>query len=160
MVLAAIVGCGGTSVAILDGSDAGGGRDGSFSVDASASADGSIDRTVVADARTRDVAVDNDPRCPGFADASGNCSVGLACVYPAGRCFCRGYCGGPAPDPNTDYSHWACEPWRTDGCPDDQPTGGSGCAQEGLRCTYAPCCVTEAICERGSWQVSGPSCPP
>lgn len=137
-----------------------GGADGASGSDASATLDAGGDRAIVVDARTRDVVIDNDPRCPSFGDASGHCSQGLSCVYPEGRCVCAGYCGGPAPDPNTDYTHWACEAWRTNGCPDDPPQQGTGCSQEGVHCGYGSCCVFEAICERGSWVVANPVCPP
>jgi hypothetical protein len=101
-VVGALAAYGGSSVVGSSAGD-GGAMDASTAGDASLAGDAAADRGLATDARTRDVVADNDPRCPSFADAdppyaasapttkhSGNRSVGLSCMYPEGRCVCRG----------------------------------------------------------------------
>lgn len=87
--------------------------------------------------------------------------MGLSCSYDEGRCECRGYCGGAPPPPGEDFSHWACTPKRTDGCPDDKPANGSACNVPAKVCDYGDCCIEQLTCgQSGKWASGGLICPP
>jgi hypothetical protein len=95
------------------------------------------------------------------------CDLQSGCDYPEGSCWCGVAmpCSGAARDPEefADVpSSWQCTAvppaFRDDGCPGSQPTGA--CGQNGQRCTYGSCCVTEYVCERGQWKMGNAECPP
>jgi hypothetical protein len=104
----------------------------------------------------------NDPSCPPtFDTAAGHCTIGLTCSYPTGHCSCLGYCGGAAPPPDTDFSHWDCVLKRTDGCPDAPPTVGTPCEPRASSCSYGDCCIQHFQCPASQKWTSGPVlCPP
>jgi hypothetical protein len=90
--------------------------------------------------------------------------VDAACAYPEGACTCaaRSYCGGVAPSQATldalRQPSWQCTARRTDGCPEQPPTGA--CATEGQRCGYGDCCFQTDTCTHGQWVAGAPQCPP
>jgi hypothetical protein len=129
-----------------DAGDAGG--DGSVQLDASAVKDAAREANV--------------PECPAAYSASppGHCTVGVRCGYDQGTCECAGYCGGAAPPPDTDFTHWQCAPTRTDGCPDAVPAMGTACAPSGKQCQYDDCCAATVTCQSGAWSSPLLSCPP
>ena len=123
---------------------------------------------VVDPARASDAAARNPAGCPatyGAVHVGASCTdTELTCGFPAGRCWCgpRAYCGGAAPPPEVlaqlAEPGWQCEPIRTDGCPEVQPSGA--CATPGKVCSYGDCCFHELTCERGTWTRTGGGCPP
>lgn len=164
--------CGGSSASVGD-SDAGGASSSSSSGGAtSSSSSGSggssgdvpVDGGSATDARAKDAAREaNAPGCPAqFSETApaGNCTIGLTCAYDEGTCKCVDYCGGAPPPPNEDFSHWTCEKYRTDGCPDPRPMAGSKCTQAGKACDYADCCIEQLVCTGGKWTSGGLVCPP
>lgn len=106
--------------------------------------------------------------CPAtFAEAplGEKCSdTTAACTYAEGRCWCgpRSYCGGAAPPDELvaelAIPTWQCQPVRTDGCPEAQPSGA--CTQDGQVCSYGDCCFAELTCQGGTWVETGGGCPP
>lgn len=100
----------------------------------------------------------NPAGCPAAYESAGNCTIGLVCNYPQGRCECADYCGGAAP-PEGDHSHWVCRPKLDNGCPDSPPTPGGSCSIP-TSCDYGPCCVQTFTCTGGSWKGGAPVCPP
>lgn len=115
------------------------------------------------DAATPSDAGPNDPDClPAYGDSPAHCKVGLECRYPQGRCSCLGYCGGPPPPPDVDFSRWSCTSPQDNGCPFDKPTEGAACTIPNKMCSYGDCCTQTFTCKKdaGGWK-SGPLlCPP
>lgn len=101
-------------------------------------------------------AVEQGRRCPD--------QVGTECAFPEGTCRCasQSYCGGVEPAEELlaelDQPVWQCEPKRTDGCPEEVPSGA--CSTEGQSCSYGTCCITPVTCTDGTWDVGQASCPP
>jgi hypothetical protein len=104
----------------------------------------------------------NPASCPAtYMTPPGNCTVGTLCSYDQGRCECLGYCGGPPPPDDIDFSHWTCTPKLDNGCPEDRPLQGSTCKMPAASCSYGTCCVETFLCgESGKWSSGGISCPP
>jgi len=126
--------------------------------DGGASPDAAVDGGASKDAaREANVA-----ECPGAFSPppTGHCTIGVQCGYDLGACVCAGYCGGAAPPPDTDFSHWTCAPNRSDGCPNEIPSAGSACPTPGKACSYGDCCATRVTCMGGSWGAFERSCPP
>lgn len=86
------------------------------------------------------------------------------CAFAEGTCRCAGqsYCGGvPPPRELLDELAkpvWQCEAARTDGCPEQAPTGA--CKTPGKVCSYGDCCVRSVTCTKGTWVPGQMSCPP
>ena len=89
---------------------------------------------------------------------------GTNCAFPEGTCRCasQSYCGGvePTEEMLAELAQpvWQCDPKRTDGCPEEVPSGA--CSTEGQVCTYGDCCIQPATCTNGMWDVGQASCPP
>ena len=65
----------------------------------------------------------------------------------------------PTPPPPSPPLAWQCTPAvRADGCPGTAPDGT--CTNEGQRCRYGQCCVTEMTCKDGRWGITMQACPP
>ena len=65
----------------------------------------------------------------------------------------------PTPPPPSPPLAWQCTPAvRADGCPGTEPDGT--CTNEGQRCRYGQCCVTEMTCKDGRWGITMQACPP
>jgi hypothetical protein len=160
-VLVALAACGGTTTTGADSAGDGGAgtTDGATSGVVSG---GGVGAGGAADAPKDAVREANVAECPAAFTASppGHCTIGVQCGYDEGNCVCAGYCGGAAPPPDTDFSHWRCTPKRTDGCPDTVPMAGSACATPGKTCQYDDCCAAMVTCTGGKWSDPQLSCPP
>jgi hypothetical protein len=99
--------------------------------------------------------------CPPAPPGSGACaSDGSVCTFADGSlCVCATCFGAlchmsPA---------WLCAPPPpTAGCPALVPNDGSGCADDGLECTYGEECAgsgATARCTEGSWRWLKTDCP-
>ena len=108
-----------------------------------------------------------DVGCPrSYRQATGPCdprtSSGEVCTYPEGRCSCvRSVPCSGVPHPPGEPA-WKCEPKRTDGCPDGQPTQGGACTKPGKKCSYGSCGSLELTCDAKTkkWLISGGTAPP
>lgn len=86
------------------------------------------------------------------------------CAFAEGTCRCapRSYCGGIPPSQQLldelAKPVWQCVAVRTDGCPEQPPTGK--CKAPGKVCSYGACCVRAVTCTKGRWVSGQMSCPP
>jgi hypothetical protein len=86
------------------------------------------------------------------------------CAFVEGTCVCAGqsYCGGIPPSrellDELAKPVWQCKAARTDGCPEQQPTGK--CKTPGKVCGYGDCCRQAVTCTKGTWIPGAASCPP
>jgi len=92
------------------------------------------------------------------------CTTEVQCAFAEGSCTCapRSYCGGVEPSPEMLETlarpTWQCTPVRTDGCPDQPPSGS--CGEEGKECGYGSCCFSVSTCTQGQWAAGPSQCPP